>query len=266
MRKSTGLTLLELLLALVFTAVLTAAMTFAYGVALRSGSKINAHRQPFEEKQQVQELISRYIKHAYLSSSAQDPNTYFTTDPISNPPTTAGNNTSITAGSQSSAGSSSSTNGATSQYGGAQQLVFTAIGLKVPDSYLHSNDDFPTLNQDFGPSSGLAEISFSLTPAGSVSNQTGLFLRIQQPADSDPTEGGMERLLIPNCTDISFQFFDGIQWDPTWDTVSQTTKQLPSAVKVTYTVSNGDPTTFVVPILTSNVTPQNPDTQAESTP
>lgn len=263
MKTNSGLTLLELLIALTFTALLTAAMTFAYGSAFQASSSLSAAIEPSLTQTQIQEKMAQYIQHAYLATSTTDPNTYFTTNPISNPPTTSGTNTSVSAGSQSGSTTSSGSS-AMSQYGGSQQLVLTAIGLPVPANYLHSNDDFQTLNNDFGPSSGLAEVSFSLTAAGSAGNQSGLFLRVQQPADSDPTQGGTERLLIPNCTDISFQFFDGTQWDPTWDTVSQTTKQLPSAVKVTYAISNGDPITFVVPVYTSNVTPQNPVTQTGS--
>lgn len=262
MTKRTGLTLLELLLALTFTALLATAMSFAYGSAFKASGRLSAAIEPNLQQVQIQQKITQFIQHAYLSSTTTDPNTYFTTNPISNPPTTSGTNTSISAGSQSSTSSSGSSS--LSQYGGSQELVLTAIGLPIPAAYIHSSDDFQTLNQDFGPSSGLAEISLSLNAAGSANNQTGLFLRVQQPADSDPTQGGVESLLIPNCTDVSFQFFDGTQWDPTWDTVSQTTKQLPSAVKVTYSINNGDPITFVVPVYTSNVTPQNPVTQTGS--
>lgn len=259
-RRAAGLTLLELLIAMAYTVLLVAAMVTAYGTAMRAPETLARRTTSFEESQKYQSEITTLIEHAYLYTRTADTNCYFTTSPVSTPPTNPGNGAAATTSSNAGSGSTQ-----VSQYGGSQLLVFSAIGLPLPAAYLYSNDDFSTLNQDFGPSSGLAEVSLSLVPVGNANGESGLFLRIQQPADSDPTQGGMERLLIPNCTDISLQFWDGTQWDPSWDTQSQTTKQLPSAVRVTYVIDGGDPQTFDVRISTSNVTPQNPASQNSTT-
>lgn len=259
-RRTSALTLLELLIAMAYTVLIVGAMAAAYGTAMTGPSILATRNASFAQGIQYQTEITDYLRHAYMYTLTADPNCYFTSNPVSNPPTNAGTNTSSNGLNGGSSGTSQ-----ISQYGGSQQLVFTALGLSIPAAYLHSSSDFPGLNQTFGPSSGLAEVSFSLTPAGNANGQTGLFIRVQQPADSDPTQGGQEWLLIPGCTDVSFEFWDGTQWDSSWDTTTQTTKQLPSAVRVTYVIDDQEPQTFVVRIPTSNVTPQNPASQNSTT-
>jgi hypothetical protein len=49
--------------------------------------------------------------------------------------------------------------------------------------------------------------------------RTGLFQRVQRPADGDPTQGGREWLLDPQIDRVGFQFFNGTDWVDEWDTI-----------------------------------------------
>jgi hypothetical protein len=122
--------------------------------------------------------------------------------------------------------------------------------------------DFETLNDQYGPQGGVAEIQLSLTPVGQpASSDTGLFLREQRPADSDSSQGGNESLLMPNVTTIQFEFFDGLQWQETWDTITSGSRRIPSAVRVTYQLTGEDQQRFIIVRLPfSDVTPTNPVT------
>jgi len=62
---------------------------------------------------------------------------------------------------------------------------------------------------------------------------------------------------------IGFQFWDGTEWDPNWDTTTEA-RRLPAAVMVSYTLTGDSANTthmFVVPILTSNVNALSPVTE-----
>jgi|GEM_PF-508444 len=284
-RRNRGITMLELILSLALTAVLLAALEFAFASAIRSETIIQAKRINFESQYQIQDRITKLLQHAWINTLPAPPTTpapggtaggagtagggagttqpaggltqnltggqasYFTSNPVA--PTgglTAQNSTSMSSG-----------NGQGSVAGGgAQQLVFTALGLPIQAYALYSQDDFPTANQDFGPQGGVEEISFSMTPAGDAGNSQGLFIRIQRPGDDDPTQGGTESLLIPNAQNISFEFWDGTVWQPSWDTTQQATKRLPAAVRVSYQDQAGKTYAFTVWLINSDVTPLNP--------
>jgi hypothetical protein len=139
--------------------------------------------------------------------------------------------------------------------------MFTVMGRTVPAKVLAAdpNDDFETDNQNFGPQGGVAEYSISLTPVGDSQGQKGVVLREQLPADEDATQGGYESIIEPDITKITFEFFDGTQWQSSWNTFAQTTRQLPSAIKVTYTMpGETQDRVFIVGLLYSTVTPNNP--------
>jgi hypothetical protein len=122
--------------------------------------------------------------------------------------------------------------------------------------------DFPTLNQNIGPQGGTQEISFEMTPVGSPpdANATGLFLRVQTPADDDPTQGGNESVFDADVSQITFQFFDGANWQPSWDTTTAS-RRLPAAVWVDYQLtSDNSDHEFIVTLPNSDVTPTNPVT------
>ena|GEM_PF-990653 len=129
---------------------------------------------------------------------------------------------------------------------GSDSLVLTSVPTTMPGAFLHSTDTvFEDLNQRFGPLAGPAEIGLSTTPVGEAGLAQGLFLRTQTPPDSDPTQGGTETLMMDRLQAIRFQFYDGTQWDDSWDTRNGNKGQLPMAVKVTYYLLN-DPMTHTI--------------------
>jgi hypothetical protein len=218
--------------------------------------------------------IRHLIQHAWLSSSTTDKASYFIGEAPSVTPAAAG----LPAGLQSQVGSSApggSSSGAggqagsgvnsvsgTGSYGTPNVMVFTAAGLNLPDAYLASNDDFETLNQEFGPVGGISEVEISQDPVGQgAGGQSGIFLREQTPSDSDPTQGGNEQMISPNLSQIGFEFFDGQNWDQSWDSRSQTPApgRMPAAVRITYRFKGDNyDHVFVVNVPASNVTYLNP--------
>ena len=63
-------------------------------------------------------------------------------------------------------------------------------------------------------------------------------------------------------TQLGFEFYDGIEWVTVWDTLNST-RRLPAAVRVSYTLSTDSEAqthTFVVPLAASDVDADNPAT------
>jgi len=151
--------------------------------------------------------------------------------------------------------------------GGADSLVFTTQGDPVPQSSVNSTEtDFETLNQDLGPEGGIEEAALTTTSLWDGGGHSGLFLRIQRPADGDPTQGGTESVLEPDIKQIQFQFWDGIEWVSQWSTQQMgTAARLPGAVQVSYWIGNdSQPRMFIVRLPMSDVTETNPVTQFEA--
>jgi type II secretory pathway component PulJ len=231
-----GITFLELIVAFAVTAIIVPGIVAAFIKGLTFQAHINAAAEAPKEIIGLEDKIKQLISGAMLTASTTDTNSYFVVD--------------------SSSGS---------QTGLGDTLVFTGFGERTPGSVLSVdvNEDFETLNNDAGPWGGLEEVSISMTPAGQVGSLTGLFLREQRPPDSDITQGGFESLLDGNVQSISFECFDGTNWDSTWDTRTSTSaRRLPAAVRVTYVLTQ-DPNTqhvFIVRLPMSDVTPTNPVT------
>jgi hypothetical protein len=147
---------------------------------------------------------------------------------------------------------------------GTDRITFTTAAPGIPLEAQYSQDDFETQQQsNNGPIAGMAEVSFGTTPIGNPpGDPTGLFERVQRPADSDATQGGNEFLICPQIARMGFQFWDGAEWISTWDsTTTPYTNHLPAAVLVSYIlVGDSQQTvhTFTVPIFTSDVTALNP--------
>ena len=138
-------------------------------------------------------------------------------------------------------------------------LVFTSLGKTIDGAFLRSDEtDFETLNEQFGPQGGVAEVSISLNPIGSDAQGEGLFIRIQNPADGDPTQGGSEQLLFPGVIDAQYEFWDGINWATTWDSILGQ-RRLPAAVRMSFTMDGDDrPVVYVFRIPGSDITVENP--------
>jgi hypothetical protein len=139
--------------------------------------------------------------------------------------------------------------------------MFTVMGRPLPSRVLAEdpNDDFETENTNYGPQGGIAEYAIGMTPVGDPSGQKGVILREQVPADQDATQGGYETILEPDITNISFEFYDGTQWQSSWNTFAQTTRQLPAAIRVSYTMpGEAQDRVFIVGLAYTTVTPNNP--------
>ena len=253
-----GVTLLELLISLTIVVVVTMAASRALITALSFDSKLKAGREVLTGQIRFEQQVTDLLHHAWLASNTTNKDSYF----IGGTPSLTANAPGLT-GALGNSTPGASTGSSGSSGGDPNTITFTAAGLRVPAALLASNDDFETNNQNFGPQGGIAEVSISTTPVGANGQGTsGVFQRVQKPADSDPTQGGNEELLSGTVTQLGFEFFDGNNWQTSWDSRSQTAPgRLPSAVKVTYRFS-GDNTdrVFIVQIPASDVTYADPVT------
>lgn len=246
-RSQAGLTLLELVVTLVMSAVLMSAIAYAYA-AMVDTKRTNDSREATVDRSDMMEREVTTLLQGARISSLTDASTN-----IANPPTTYFQ--AVNDGGQSASG-------------GADRITFTTTAPGIPDASMYSQDDFETQQTNIGPVGGLAEVSLGTTAVGNPNGREGLFERIQRPSDGDPTQGGTEWDLDDQVDTIGFQFWDGTEWISTWDTTTQTATAtqpiaIPQAVQVTYTLKNDPSATqhlFVVTIPSSTVTAQNPFT------
>jgi type II secretory pathway pseudopilin PulG len=265
MRMRRGITLIELLVATVMSAIIAVALANSFMYVIRYEQNAPKTRQAYQAKVAFEDKIRSILEQAYISATATDQNTYFIgtvggQNPNGSP--TVGNGLASAASTTSSAASGA--NG-----GSTDGIVLTVAGNRVPNALVESQEtDTETLNQTYGANGGLSEVSISMVSVGtSPTGQTGLFLRQQTPADSDYTQGGNESLITSDIKSLLFEFFDGTEWLPSWDTTQPNYHRLPAAVRVTYTL-NSEPDQnhiFVIRIPLSDVTPQNPVTNGGTT-
>jgi prepilin-type N-terminal cleavage/methylation domain-containing protein len=237
--RSRGVTLLELLVTVAIVAVLAGGIANAFSAGLRYERNSQAAREVEESKIRFEDRLASLLRSAVLSADATDATSYFV-------------------------GSLAGDGG---QNGSADTLQFITRGQKLPGALLASQDDFETINENFGPQGGTSEIQLSTTPVGDASDKQGLFLREQRPADGDPTQGGLENLLDASVRSIGFEFYDGTQWQQTWDSRTETQPRLPAAIRVSYTIDGEDantPHVLVVRLPLSDVTADNAAIQSST--
>lgn len=260
MKSTRGITLLELLIATAIMAFLMLALARTYAVGINYDSRFLAGRDQLAKVHAFEDKIITLIQHAELAqpSTPAEVDSYFIGNVGNVQSTAQGTGTPIpaaTVGQSSAPGSSSSL---------SDTLILTVSNLRVPSNVLNdSTSDFETQNQKYGPQGGITEYAISCTPVGSPpGGSSGCYIRRQSPADDDPSQGGTETLLSPDVTSINFEFFDGTQYDPTWDSRQMTPPQLPACVRVTYQMM-GQPMShvFTVIVPNSNVTTTNPVVQ-----
>ncbi len=231
MRRTRGTTILEMVVLLAVTALLTITLVRAFAAATVQERNMDAAIESEEIARRFEDDLRGLIRRAVLSTDVDDPASYFLADSV------------LLGGSGVNAAS----------------LTFTAH--RAPsDSVTSSEMTFEELNERIGPPSGIEEISLSTTPFLDSGGQTGLFVRRQTPADGDPTQGGYEELLSDDVESIRFEFFDGSQWVGAWDTEAQAEPRLPAAVRIIYVlISDPDEErTLLVRVPYSDVTPRNP--------
>lgn len=148
------------------------------------------------------------------------------------------------------------------QVGDADTVTWVTMSKNPEGGFLTSDsEDFEQLHEQYGPQGGNSEVSISLSPVGDAGDRSGLFLRIQTPADGDSTQGGTETLLVDGITSATYEFWDGTQWITTWDTINGGSRRLPAAVRITLEREEGTPEYLVFRLPLSDVTAENPITQ-----
>ena len=242
-----GITLVELLLALMISTLVMVAAGSTYIYAARTQQTLGNGRDALAKQAQFEAKLTDLFNHVYIDADATNLNTYFMSgDAV----TSLGSSTTSTGNNSTGLNSGGDTN----------SVVFTVLGRRLPSTLLSSTDDFETNNDNYGPVAGVTEVQIGTTPIGDGANgQTGLFLREQAPADSDASQGGFESLISPDVDTISFEYYDGTTWQTTWDTTTMGTRRLPSAVRVTYRMKDEtEDRILVFAIPASDVTPDNP--------
>ncbi len=230
MKLQRGLTLVELIIALIAMVFIFMALAGTYGAAMNWQERSQNAGIRVDDDGRLEKNLIALIEDASLIPLADDDTSYML-------------------------GTNSQGVGETSD-----TLTFTRLGPPPSSRYLNSTEeDFATLNETFGVQGGLEEVSLSLVPVGAGADGDGLFLRRQRPSDGDATQGGRESLLEPSIVSINFEFFDGQDWQPTWDTVTVGPRRLPAAIRITYTlVDDSNPRVLVVRLLNSDAAPEDP--------
>lgn len=262
-RCQRGLTLVELLIVMVITALLASAIGYAFTAELTLQRVQEARRADQSRSAATEREITRLLQGAKLSvadapveAPASPEGAPASPEGAAAEPTRAAEQTTYFLGVADSGASDL----------GCDRLTFTTTAPGVPLAALGSADDFETQQSARGPVGGLAEVSLGTAPVGEAGERTGLFERLQRPADADPRQGGFESVLDPQIARIGFQFWDGQSWDAAWPVAGP--PRLPGAVRVSYTLRGqpeSDVRVFVVPIPASDVDAQNPIT-AEGNP
>ncbi len=247
-----GVTLVELLIALAIVALVTATSGRALVTSLSYGDRMRLGREDQSKRQSFEDGIRSLLSATYVDPDATNGNTYFIGGKSSGTPTQLG---------QTSGQGGNGSNSGTLTDGGTapDSMIFTITGARLSGAVLDSTNDFETNNQKFGPVGGVSEIALSLTANNDPGGHQGLFIRRQTPADGDHTQGGFQSVLSPDVSQITFEYFDGTNWDPQWDTTTQGSRRLPSLIRVTYrfTQDNRDHI-FMVRIPASDATATNP--------
>jgi prepilin-type N-terminal cleavage/methylation domain-containing protein len=247
MTSRRGFTLLELLVALAMMGLITAGATSAFLAGVRVEQRLRDGMRREERIASFERELESMVGQAYLSTDTTNAASFF----IGN--SAEGQTTGIQQG-QGTQGQN------------ADELTFTAVGIRPPSYAVESTDDFETSNQRYGPQGGIGEYCLSLQGYDAPSDLQGLFLREEHPADGDPTQGGVQRVMNPDVAELQLEFFDGEAWQPQWDTRTQSTARLPAAVRIHYRLRDeNDFRVLTVRVQHSDVTPTNPVTTAGGT-
>ena len=236
-----------MIVVLAMTAIILLGAFGAYAQAFAYDSRAREARERAAAGQSTEEQIRNWISRAGLSTVTTDTDSYMISGDAD-----AG-----------AAGAAGAATGALSGGTDESTLTFTASGGRLPSSFAASNAVLDDSNDRYGPLNvprgGVAEVSFSLTGIAEGAGKTGLFLRVQRPADGDPSQGGYQELLDPDVDSISYEFWNGLSWDAAWNTQAQSEPRLPAAVRVTYhRKGEADDRVLTVTIPASDVTADNP--------
>lgn len=230
-----GVTLLELLTVLVIAGLLAMSLATSFSAAVRYQTQTRVPRQELLQQVAFEEKLRTLLSRAFVDEDLANDHTYFI-------------------GQSDPSGDSAGDAGT-----GATELIFTTVGGPMSGRVVADTDtDFEARNERLGPVGGVTENRIALTAIGEAGDRTGIFHREQTPADLDPDQGGYESVLDERVVSLSFEFFDGLEWVPDWDTRTAD-RRVPAAILVSY-MFDGDetPKVMVVRLRNSDVTPNNP--------
>ncbi len=235
-RLSRGVTLIELIVSVAIMAILAAGLVQTFRTALVVQEQVIPAQEERSRIERFDDELRKLIGSCFLSADSVVSPSYFIAF---------------------SSGSASEL----SDLGDLpDMLIFTSTGLQPNGAFIGAQGDFETLNEQYGPQGGLAEISLQTTPVGEAPDVSGLFVREQRPSDGDPYQGGWERVMNEDVSAMVFEFWDGTTWTPYWDTTAMDPPRLPASVRITYVLSQR-PTerrVLVIRLPASDVTPENP--------
>jgi prepilin-type N-terminal cleavage/methylation domain-containing protein len=230
--RRAGVTLVELLVVVVLMAILTVAVGSAFVAGLDMERLQKQRRAQQERSDRLEQTVTRLLQGALITDDVDDATTFFVASSVEGD----------------------------SQLG-SDRLTFTTTGPGLSLAARENTDDFETQQAAQGPIGGVAEVSIGTTAFGDAGERTGLFQRVQRPADGDPTQGGREWLLDPQIGLVGFQFFNGTDWVDEWDTILGGDRRLPAAVRVSYVLKETPEDavrSFVVTLPASDVNSLNP--------
>lgn len=209
------MTLLELLVALLVSGAIVISLSTAFTAAANFERQAPRVRLEEADARSFEDTLSRLIRKAFVTTDPEDGGTYFIGR--------------VASGNSDGLGTVRS-----------DELIFTRLTGKPSGKALSSTQpDFELRNEELGPDGGLEEVAISLFAVGDPGDQSGLYLREQKPSDTDPDQGGYESVLRESVSEIFFEFYDGTNWQGTWDT-TQGERALPLAVRVSYRESGDD--------------------------
>jgi Tfp pilus assembly protein PilE len=230
-RARAGLTLVELVLVLALTAVLTGAVGYGFVAGLDQQRRHTARQADTDPVASLEREITRLIEGAKLTEDAEDTTTYMV-------------------GAADATGDTGTL--------GCDTLTFTTTAGAPDFGPLLSDDDYETQYTVSGPVGGVTEVQLGGQLQGRTESVSGLLIRTQRPSDGDYTQGGTQRVLSTHVDSIGFRFWNGASWDDTWDTATE--RRLPGAILVSYVLADDATETvrsFTVAVPASDVDANN---------
>jgi type II secretory pathway pseudopilin PulG len=252
-RHNFAFTLIELVLALAMVAILAVTLCQSLRIAFKSAAAAQTIIGPVRTSDLAMELIADDLQNVVLpAASTLNPNTstlasvdsaYDLLDTSTNGTgtnLTLGANTNMTPGSSSSSSSSSSgssTNGQTPMclagpFEGTQQ---SGDGGNEADDLVFFTDSDSPQHPDGDGEIKMVELTLAV-PQGEkapclIRRVTGNLLPVTQQVDMD------EEIICRNVTSLTFQYFDGTNWNTSWDS-TQEDNDLPAAVQAAIVINH----------------------------
>jgi prepilin-type N-terminal cleavage/methylation domain-containing protein len=247
-----GFTLIELLLAMTLIVIVAATLFVSMSIAFKATSAADRALEPSRTADLAMELISSDLQNAVPpNTTITNANDIYDFDQIGG---------SSTAGSAASASSSSSTGSSSMSGGGGSNSNAAPAGWLLAGPFegtqgqgtgAAESDDlvFFTINDspvhpDANGEIKMVEIKLD-QPKGS--NELCLVRKVTANLTSESPLAMDEEILCRGVTGLTLQYFDGTDWNTSWDSTQQD-NTIPAAVQMTINLqrgqANGQPRTL----------------------